>query len=67
MNVAALVKGLPLICFAVMGATASAETPTQCPVTYQQLENALRSSVHASGGRTKDTCRHHQRYRSVFG
>lgn len=50
MNLAALLKGLPLICFALMGAAASAETPTQCPVTYQQLESALRASVHASGG-----------------
>ena len=29
---------------------ALATTPTQCPVTYQQLESALRESVHASGG-----------------
>ena len=29
---------------------ALATTPTQCPVTYQQLERALRESVHASGG-----------------
>lgn len=29
---------------------ALATTPTQCPVTYQQLESALRQSVHASGG-----------------
>src|SRR5581483_12053070 len=27
-----------------------ADTPTHCPVTYQQLERALRESVHASGG-----------------
>jgi uncharacterized protein GlcG (DUF336 family) len=27
-----------------------AATPTRCPVTYQQLERALRTSVHASGG-----------------
>src|SRR6185437_4888699 len=29
---------------------AAANTPTHCPVTYQQLERALRESVHASGG-----------------
>jgi uncharacterized protein GlcG (DUF336 family) len=29
---------------------ALAATPTHCPVTYQQLEQALRASVHASGG-----------------
>ena len=27
-----------------------ADTPTRCPVTYQQLDRALRESVHASGG-----------------
>jgi uncharacterized protein GlcG (DUF336 family) len=34
----------------VPGGQALATTPTQCPVTYQQLEQALRESVHASGG-----------------
>lgn len=31
---------------------ALAAPPTHCPVTYQQLERALRESVHASGGPT---------------
>lgn len=31
-------------------ALALAASPTQCPVTYQQLAQALRASVHASGG-----------------
>lgn len=35
---------------AVMAGPALAANPTHCPVTYQQLEHALRDSVHASGG-----------------
>lgn len=34
----------------VLAGQALAASPTHCPVTYQQLEQALRASVHASGG-----------------
>lgn len=44
-------KGLVLIGLTfVIAPKVSAVTPTQCPVTYQQLQRALRESVHASGG-----------------
>lgn len=49
-NATKLLKGFALTCLAVVAAEAGAATPTECPVTYQQLENALRESVHASGG-----------------
>lgn len=54
-NVAALLSlsrwvGFVLTCLAFMAGEAHAVTPTQCPVTYQQLERALHESVHASGG-----------------
>ncbi|MGH8300064.1 MAG: GlcG/HbpS family heme-binding protein [Steroidobacteraceae bacterium] len=38
------------IAAALLAGQALASTPTHCPVTYQQLEQALRASVHASGG-----------------
>lgn len=42
---------MALACMAlVLSGQAMAESPTHCPVTYQQLEQALRQSVHASGG-----------------
>lgn len=34
----------------LLAGQALAGNPTRCPVTYQQLEQALRESVHASGG-----------------
>lgn len=43
--------GAVLISMALMlSGQALASSPTHCPVTYQQLERALRESVHASGG-----------------
>jgi uncharacterized protein GlcG (DUF336 family) len=45
--------GAALVGLAIMlTGQALADTPTRCPVTYQQLERALRESVHASGGPT---------------
>jgi uncharacterized protein GlcG (DUF336 family) len=37
-------------CTLVLVSEVGAATPTQCPVTYQQLATALHQSVHASGG-----------------
>ncbi|MFI4886937.1 MAG: hypothetical protein ACHQIF_15415 [Steroidobacterales bacterium] len=34
----------------MLAGQALAANPTHCPVTYQQLDQALRASVHASGG-----------------
>jgi uncharacterized protein GlcG (DUF336 family) len=43
--------GLGLACLTLLAAGhANAQTATTCPVTYQQLQRALRESVHASGG-----------------
>lgn len=43
-------SAVTLACLALVTGEALADNPTRCPVTYQQLEQALRESVHASGG-----------------
>ena len=45
-------SAVALACGALLAGQALADNPnpTRCPVTYQQLQQALRESVHASGG-----------------